>query len=198
MKIIKWIQAWWANLTMSKRLRNAIIEIERLVIEKHLVESADLTEKQVILFPCAGVGDIPAEVPMNRGHILVCVEKDMIKFQAMQERLPHLPNLLNNDFTQMYPNENDLFDRIIMFPNTNSEMDIHMILHAHGHLAVGGKLVAALHTDIYEQKSVIGTSLRSAVDQWVVEKKVKAYQMHAKDDSQNQIIHKIKVLIITK
>ena len=141
-----------------------------------LCDMAELSTAANILEPECGKGDL-ADVIYERNQNLICIELN----HEMERYLVVKPyeSIIGEDFLKYYPENIELFDRIIMNPPFSKQQDIEHILHAYNLLQNGGILVSVISTSPFfrtNKKSVDFRAWLSCVNAETVDNEPEAFK----------------------
>lgn len=132
-------------------------------LARQLVALADVRAEHKVLEPSAGRGAIArllaTVVPEER---LYLVELDGSHHQALERAGFHAPQLIHGDFLTT-PDLPAPFDRIVMNPPFERQLDIKHVLHAWDLLAPAGRLTAIMSSAITYRTTKLADQLRELI-----------------------------------
>lgn len=135
-----------------------------LVVEI-VIRHAGIKHGMFVLEPQAGIGNLAAAAE-DAGGIVWAYEIDEKRFLLLADRLDGggAGAVLRDDFlTVLPPNEDGLFDRVVMNPPFAKQADIDHVLHAFKFLKPGGRLVSVMSRGVMQRVNKKAVEFREFV-----------------------------------
>ncbi|MBC8944953.1 DUF4942 domain-containing protein [Xenorhabdus indica] len=118
------------------------IEVAHWIITKAELTNEPEFHQLTVLEPSAGLGNL-AKLAVDAGCIVDCIEVHTERCLEL-ENTQLFRHIINADFITIEPNQEKLYDRIIMNPPFEGERDIDHVVHALKFLKSNGLLVSIM------------------------------------------------------
>jgi 16S rRNA G966 N2-methylase RsmD len=136
------------------------------LLAKRLVDLAEINENHLVLEPSAGKGNILKHFPNHSNS--TAIELNIDNFTSLKENFPTV-NMVCCDFTALFPNEEELYDRVVMNPPFKQQRDLQHVMHAMTFLKEGGILVAVVSESAFFRTNILTVSFRRFLEDYNAE-----------------------------